>query len=273
MQNGIHFISGLPRAGSTLLATLLRQNPRVHAAMSSPVGSLVNNLLRGMSQENEGAVFIDDTQRAAILRACIEAYYADIHPTKLVVDTNRLWTSKLPTVARLYPKAKVICCVRSPAWVLDSVERLVRRNSLEPSGLFKFDPNGTVYTRAEGLMAGAGMIGYAVSALREAVFDERNDRLLLVRFESLTADPLGVLAAIYDFLGEPGFAHDPNNLEEDFDALEFDARLGTPGLHAVGGRVRPFARSPIIPPDLFAKYANDAFWDRPGELPPRVRLI
>ncbi|MEG4240263.1 sulfotransferase [Microcoleus sp. Pol14C6] len=33
-----HFISGLPRSGSTLLAALLRQNPRFHAAMTSPVG-------------------------------------------------------------------------------------------------------------------------------------------------------------------------------------------------------------------------------------------
>ncbi|MEG5055281.1 MULTISPECIES: sulfotransferase [unclassified Microcoleus] len=33
-----HFISGLPRSGSTLLAALLRQNPRFHSAMTSPVG-------------------------------------------------------------------------------------------------------------------------------------------------------------------------------------------------------------------------------------------
>jgi hypothetical protein len=32
MLNGIHFISGLPRSGSTLLAALPRQNPRFHAA-------------------------------------------------------------------------------------------------------------------------------------------------------------------------------------------------------------------------------------------------
>ncbi|MGI4764644.1 MAG: sulfotransferase, partial [Janthinobacterium lividum] len=33
----MHFISGLPRSGSTLLAALLRQNPTVHAHISSPV--------------------------------------------------------------------------------------------------------------------------------------------------------------------------------------------------------------------------------------------
>ena len=40
MQKVVHFISGLPRSGSTLLAAILRQNPRFHAGMSSPVASL-----------------------------------------------------------------------------------------------------------------------------------------------------------------------------------------------------------------------------------------
>ena len=273
MKNGIHFISGLPRSGSTLLAALLRQNPRVHAAMTSPVGSLVGALMRQMSQENESAVFIDDAQRARILKACVEAFYGEMHGKQTVFDTNRMWTTKLATLAKLWPKAKVVCCVRNPAWVLDSVERLTRNNALEPSGIFKFDTGGTVYSRAEGLMSGTGMIGYALNALREAVFDERRERLLLVRFESLTADPLGTLGAIYDFVGEPGFDHDPKNIEQDYDALEFDARLGTVGLHTVGAKVRPVSRRSLLPPDLFAKYQNDAFWENARELPDGVRVI
>lgn len=35
-----HFISGLPRSGSTLLAAILRQNPRFLAATTSPVGEV-----------------------------------------------------------------------------------------------------------------------------------------------------------------------------------------------------------------------------------------
>ena len=49
MQHGIHFISGLPRSGSTLLAALLRQNPRFHSGMTSPVGSLYLALLGEMT--------------------------------------------------------------------------------------------------------------------------------------------------------------------------------------------------------------------------------
>ena len=55
----IHFISGLPRSGSTLLAALLRQNPRFEAGMSGPLAGLFGALLRDMSARNEFSVFIE----------------------------------------------------------------------------------------------------------------------------------------------------------------------------------------------------------------------
>lgn len=39
----LHFLSGLPRSGSTLLADILAQNPAVHAGMSSPLLGLVSS--------------------------------------------------------------------------------------------------------------------------------------------------------------------------------------------------------------------------------------
>ncbi len=122
-------------------------------------------------------------------------------------------------------------------------------------------------------MSGTGMIGFALAATREAVFDERNDRLMLVRFESLVRDPKATLQAIYDFVEEPAFEHDPNHIEEDFDALMFDQRIGAPGLHSVGSKVRAPVSRACLPPDLFAKHEADAFWERPGELPKTVRLV
>jgi hypothetical protein len=60
----LHFISGLPRSGSTLLAGLLRQNPRFAAAMTGPVGGLVTTLLNSMSPQNETAVCMDWAKRS-----------------------------------------------------------------------------------------------------------------------------------------------------------------------------------------------------------------
>jgi sulfotransferase len=273
MQNGIHFISGLPRAGSTLLAALLRQNPRFWAGMTSPVGSLFYAMLHETSQHNEAAVFIDDELRERVLRAVFEAYYAEIHPHKLVFDTNRVWNTKLPALTRLFPDAKVICCVRNPAWVMDSFESLIRRNAFELSEIFNFDPGGTVYSRVEGLGSPAGLLGAAFNALREAVYGEHGDRLLLVRYESMVANPMGTLGAIYNFIGEPFYPHDPGHIEPCYDMVEFDARLGTPGLHDVGSVVKARVRRTVLPPDLFARFERDAFWQDPAQLPTTVRIV
>ncbi len=272
MDNGLHFISGLPRSGSTLLAALLRQNPRVHAAMTSPVGSLFTALLREMSQGNETAVFLDDARRATLLRGLFEGYYRDVHPDRLVFDTNRLWASKLPPLTALYPEARMVCCVRHVPWVLDSIERLVRRNRFELSKIFNFEPGGTVYSRIEGLGGGNGMVGFAWNALREAYFGEEADRLLLVQYETLTATPQLALDAVYDFIGAPRFTHDPDAVEY-AEAAEFDARLGTPGLHAVGRRVQPRTRATILPPDLFRRFEQDSFWRDPALNLRGVRVV
>jgi len=105
------------------------------------------------------------------------------------------------------------------------------------------------------------------------VFGAQRDRLLLVRFETLTVDPARTLAAIYDFVGKPGFDHQFDDIEPDCDAMMFDARIGAPGLHAVGPKVSMSKRDTILPPDLFAKYTGDAFWDAPEGLPENVRLV
>src|SRR5487761_1457359 len=112
MDHGIHFISGLPRSGSTLLAAILRQNPRFHAGMTSPVGAMYTALEAAMSRRNEAAVFIEDMQRRDVLKGVFDNYYRAIQREKLVFDTNRVWCAKLPGLTQLFPDARIVCCVR-----------------------------------------------------------------------------------------------------------------------------------------------------------------
>jgi sulfotransferase len=271
LQASIHFISGLPRSGSTLLGALLAQNPRFHAGMTGPVGSLVEAMLRNMSMGNETSIFITDAQREALLRAVFSTFYSHAPTGDVVFDTNRLWCTKLPLVTALFPNARVICCVRDMPSVFDSIERLIRTNKFQPSGIFNFEPGGTVYSRVEGLAGQGGMVGYAWNALREAFCGEQSDRLLLLTYETLTAAPQLALEAVYDFIGEKMFAHDFDNIE--FDVAEFDRRLGTPGLHTVGRRVQAHQRRSVLPLDLVRKYENDSFWRDPTRNPNNVKVI
>ena len=262
MQNGIHFISGLPRSGSTLLAAILRQNPRFHAAMTSPVGAMYMALEGAMSRRNEAAVFIDATQRRDVLRGLFANYYQAIHGEKLVFDTNRSWCTKLPALSQLFPRAKIICCVRDVSWVMDSVERLVRGNAFELSGMFGFEAGNTVYNRLNRIASGDGLVGYALDALKEAFFGEQASRLILVEYEALTKVPGQTMELLYKLLDEPAFAHDFDNVE--YAAEDFDMGIGTPGLHTVRRKVEWVERQSVLPPELFRRFVNDAFWRYPG---------
>jgi len=271
MKANIHFISGLPRAGSTLLSAILRQNPRFHANMTGPVGSLTDAMLRSMSMSNETAIFITDAQRRAMLKNIFSTFYADMPKGDVVFDTNRVWCSRLPLLTDLFPAAKVICCVRRVPWVLDSVERLIRKNNLQPSGIFNFEPGGTVFSRVEGLAGANGMVGFAWNALREAFLGEQTSCLLALTYETLTTKPEQAIAAVYEFIGEKPFKHDFNNIE--FDAEEFDRRIGTPGLHRVGRSIHTNERRSLLPPELIRKYESDSFWLDPARNPYNVKVI
>jgi sulfotransferase len=266
----VHFISGLPRSGSTLLAALLRQNPRFEANMSGPLAGLFGSLLAEMSARNEFSVFIDDIQRQRLLRGLFDSYYADCQ-AEVVFDTSRSWCARLPALSQLFPAARVITCVRNLSWIVDSIERVVQRNAFSPSSIFNYSSGGTVYTRANGIAGGEGMLGYAYDALKEACYGAHAERLLLVQYETLTAEPAKVMAAIYDFLDEPPFEHDYQHVS--FDASDFDNKAGTPGLHDVRPKVAAVERPTLLPPDLFQRFANDAFWRDPKRTPKGLQVV
>jgi sulfotransferase len=258
MDNGIHFISGLPRSGSTLLAGILRQNPRFHAGMTSPVGSMYMALETAMSRRNETAVFIEDGQRRAVLKGLFSSYYEPIHSTKVVFDTNRAWCTKLPALVQLFPGAHVICCVRNIGWIMDSIERLVRRNAFELSGMFGFEPGGTVYTRINRLASSDGLVGYALDALREAYFGEQASKLILLEYQALARAPRDTMRLLYNMLEQPLFDHDFDNVE--YQADDFDMALGARGLHTVRRKVEWVERQSVLPPGLFERFSGDMFW-------------
>lgn len=259
---GLHFISGLPRSGSTLLAGILRQNPRFHAAMTGPVGTLFGVMLNAMGGANETAQFLDQAQKQALLRGLFETYYRPQAGKGVVFDTNRAWCARLPALRALFPEARVICCVRNPAWIMDSIERLVRTNAFEPSRLFATpEERATVFSRVEALAHRDRLVGFAWSALKEAYYGEHSASLLLLEYDILCQRPREVMRLIYEFLGEPWHEHDFERVE--YAEPEFDAQLATPGLHTVKTRVAFTPRRTVLPPDLFEKYASLAFWRDP----------
>lgn len=266
----IHFISGLPRSGSTLLEGILRQNPRFHAAISGPLADMFSGLVRGMSGFHDTSVFLSDVQRKRILGSLFKAYYADLAGNRVIFDTGRGWCALLPALAELFPEARVIACVRNPAWILDSVEMHVQRNPFGAQRMFGFDAKGNVYTRVEMLTGKDGFVRRSLGNLRQAWFGELASRLVAVRYESLVARPEETISRLYAELKEPRFRHDFDHVE--YDEPQFDANMGLPEFHKVSGPVRAETRETILPPDIFKQH-NDCFWNAPDQNPRGVVIL
>lgn len=256
MDTGIHFISGLPRSGSTLLAALLRQNSRFHAGMSSSLLPLFTASMNVMA--GEGYALIPANRRENVLRGLFTAWTADLPVGTTVFDTNRMWTARLPALLSLFPDAKVICTVRSVAAVMDSIERLMRANPTLPSYLFSDDERANIYTRTEALSQRNRLVGGPWCAMKEAFYGPDADHLLVIDYDYLARAPKKVMSLVYQFLGEPPFDHDFENIQ--YDEPEFDYALRMPGLHKVRPRVSFEPRASVLPRDLYERFTAQSFW-------------
>lgn len=253
-----YFISGLPRAGSTMLSAILRQNPRFHAGVTSPVASFFSSILSQVSVGSEWAPQVNLQQRRDLLLGLFESYYAG-ESRPVVFDTNRTWSTKLPALLDLFPDTKMIACVRNVAWIMDSIERLYRANPFENTRLFSNDAErSNVYSRLETLASRNRLVGLAWSGLKEAFYGEDGKALLVLDYDILAQRPREVLPLIYQFLGEAPFDHDFERVE--FDTPDYDDGIGLKGLHKVRPKIGFQQRPSILPPDLFQQYSQLSFW-------------
>lgn len=276
MATTYHFISGLPRSGSTLLTALLRQNPRYTLALASPVVSMID-AIQPYTSGGEYSLFLDDTTRANIFRGLLESYYretvARMPENPVVFDSNRWWTGRASMIAHLFPAARIICCVRDIGWIIDSFEHLLGKNPLQLTRIFGSGPQNSVFSRAETLMSPEnGLIGAPYYKFSEAWYGDFAKRLVVVPYNHLVKEPKRTMQRLYAELGQPQFEHDFQNVEFD-EVSEYDAYIGMPGLHKVRKKVEYVERIPGIPPEIFYKYAGAQFWDKPELNPRGVTII
>ncbi len=236
MPQKARFISGLPRSGSTLLSAILRQNSGFHPSVTSPVRGLVERILEAMNEDNEFSTFISPEQKRALILRIFWAYYHPQVDKEIVFDTNRLWCSKLPLIRELFLEAKVICCVRNIAWIMDSIELLIQRNAFDVSRLFNNPAErARVYSRTEALSQGSRLVGYAYNAIKKAFYSEHSASILLVDYDLLTIKQAKTISLIYQFLGKESFDRDLENVQ--YEEQEFDKKLKTQKLHQVRAQV------------------------------------
>ena len=88
MMKKYYFMSGLPRSGSTLLSSILNQNPRMHSGPSSPVVGIMLTLENAIANDELFLAYPKPEQAGKIISNVIENYYSDVDKP-VIIDKNR----------------------------------------------------------------------------------------------------------------------------------------------------------------------------------------
>lgn len=254
-QKKYHFITGLPRSGSTLLTSILNQNPRFHSSITDPLALLVKGVIE-VSQNGPGFKSeVPESRRINLIQGVVDAYYKDTDK-EVIFNTNRGWSVMSHLIKKIYPQSKMIITVRDINWVLDSFELAHRRNPLAVNtatgGL-----SSTVYSRVDDLMKESGIVGFPYIGIKQAITSNETDMMMLIEYDDLCKNPLETMQKLYNFIGEPYYDHDFNNVEASWD--EYDSEIGTK-LHDVKRKIQYQPRKSVLPPDIQAKFRNLEVW-------------
>ena len=152
--SGHVFIVGFPRSGTTLLEVALEGHPRVVSLEESE--SLIEGIQEFMQQPED----LDRLRRAppATLDALRESYWRRVAQNgvdvrgKVFVDKNPLDSLKLPLIAGLFPRARILIACRDPRDVVLSCFRHRFRMSAPMYELLTLEGTAAYYDTVMGVL-------------------------------------------------------------------------------------------------------------------------
>ena len=255
-----YFISGLPRSGSTLLSSILKQNPRFTASISDPLQGYV----KGITQITHVGAGMESTvpveKRRELMMGLFDSFYK--HDTEVCFNTNRGWAGDTHLLKDLYPNFKMIICLRDIPWILDRFEQLNAKNPHTIKPLYHHQDLNNVYDRSHMLMGNnpnhAGYVSGPLANVKHSMFSNERDHIFYMEYEHLAKNPKAVMQQIYKYLGEPWFEHDFDNVEDSYD--EFDSQAHIQGLHTVKKKIEYKERRSILPDEIWRQYETSTFW-------------
>ena len=257
MNKTLHFLSGIPRSGSTVLAAILNQNPMTHVSTTSGLVHALDGLANtwhsaGLLNENDP----ERTKLAQTMRGAIDAFYED-EPAPVIIDKSRGWPISQIMAAMsqvLGKQPKIIATVRS---VPDCAASFIR--VAKPENLDEFMYSGQLMDHLKA----------AYISLQNG-YNFAPENFLFVEYEDLLADPKAQLARIHAFLELPEFSYDFDNIDGSTVAEDDENLHGHAGMHDVKPKLE--AQHKQDPKDLlkshYSSFCQPEFWlDTPRTTP------
>jgi sulfotransferase len=265
-MKSFHFISGLPRSGSTLLSGILKQNPDFYADIASPVEALTGNSI-DLITSTESNLTITEDQRKNLMYGIFDGYYKHIEKP-VIFDSSRGWTKKTPFLKALFPYTKILCPVRDIVSILNSFEVIASKNPFHTKTLTEHKDN--VFARCDGMMnKNSGIVAGPWILLQEG-YALNPEMIMLIEYENLCKEPEKTMRKVYEFLERPYYSHDFENVE--YSNENFDRACNLKDLHTVKRKVEYNPPRCILPPEIVQKYTemNMEFWKEGHKTDPDI---
>lgn len=256
-------VTGLPRAGSTLLCQMLAMHPDIDCeGHSSPLCNMLLGMRRMVSDDQFYLAQLDHSFDASYahltgaMQGFLRGWRSDCEKPA-VVDKNRAWLHAIELLLALAPEAKLIVCLRELGQIYGSIEAQHQKTILLDfiEHLADYDRFG----RADVLFAKDKAIGAPMISLH-AVQDlpaEVQQRLYFLRFEDLMARPAASMSHVFKWLGMQPFVIDPQQLA--IGVQESDSHYRMKYLHRQSDRV--VAPQPhVIAPRIQAQIESACAW-------------
>ncbi len=263
----INFISGLPRSGSTLLTNILLQNPNFQTTATSSLLDFLLQVRDNWSKLEGHSTYPDGQDKWKVIRSILQNYHNT--DRNVVFDKNRGWSTHIEFVEKVMNRpARIIACVRNLEDICTSFEKLFRKNRAdgEIHGEFSNTQMKNLDGRIGVWTSDDGVLGRPYVSLLDTIQRGLGDRILFFPYESWTTNPEFWFKELYNFIEEPFYQHDFENIVQTI--RENDAGYGWgPDLHEIKtGKLIP-AKSDamnVVGQDWYKKLHDTEFWKTNG---------
>jgi len=216
----IHFCGGMPRSGSTVLMNILQQNPNIFTTGTCALSDLIQQhvLVKSRFREQFQAMSVEQADKAlhGFVMGGIQGWFSSLTEKPIVISKNRNWSN----IFHMFKNSKYIVMLRDVRDVIESFEK-INFNSL---ALHTVDNQN--YSIVYGLPEHEKLNYYLkgnnsiYNALRIEIpkmmewFNKDPSKVIFIRYEDFTKDPLYILDKIYNFLSEKNYDHYLNQINQ-----------------------------------------------------------
>jgi sulfotransferase len=256
MEKTFHFLSGLPRSGSTVLTSILNQHPEVYATPTSPLlDQLISNQKIWHETRQVKASPIGE-QLTNITRRLISAMWKH-RPEPIIIDKNRGWGKNMHASTILFEKKiKIVMVVRDLPSIMASWLKLLKSNPGNHIDQLIISNGFQVTDETRVMEMWNNMVKDCYESVTQAVKDAGN-RILIIEYDDLIKNPKSTLASIESFLELSEHEYDFNNIINNTNDDDLSA-WGLDGMHTIRNTLKKTSESPqtILGNDLFEKFKD-----------------